>query len=120
MPLIDRLQKVSDKLAALPVKFGDPRYEQLRAIPTGQPPVILTPTPMITSIPSYMATRYLSSGVDIAVDDVLALGVSRGYTLDFLRKSKYIIGENQKAELIDVVTSELMSYGLILRKLRGK
>ena len=120
MALVDKLQKVSDRLAGLPVKFGDPRYVDLKAIHNGQPAVRLLPVPMIIPVPGYLAQRYMASGVEISTDDVLATGISRSYSLDYLKKSRYILGDSQKAELIDVITTELMSYSLLLRKLRGK
>ncbi len=120
MALVDRLQKVSDRLMGLPVKFGDPRYQTLVAVHPAEGNVTLKPTPKVESIPSYMASRYLATGVEIANDDVLVSGISRSYSLEFLKKSRYLLNGNQKAELIDILTSDMLSYSLVLRKLRGK
>ncbi len=120
MALVDRLQQVSDRLMGLPVKFGDPRYQTLVAVHPAEGNVTLAPTPRIESIPSYMASRYLATGVAIANDDVLVSGISRSYSLDFLKKSRYLLNGTQKAELIDIITSDMLTYSLVLRKLRGK
>lgn len=119
MALIDRLQKVNDRLMALPTKFGDPRYVQVSLIHPALGTIAIAPNPKVDSIPSYMASRYLASGVEIAMDDVLVSGVSRTYSQEVLKKSKFLLG-TQKAELIDIITSDMLTYSLVLRKLRGK
>lgn len=120
MALVDRLQKVSDKLMGLPSKFGDPRYIKVSAIHPAEGTQVLLPNPKVESIPSYMASRYLATGVEIANDDVLVSGVSRRYSMEYLKKSRYLLQDTQKAELIDIITSDMLTYSLVLRKLRGK
>lgn len=120
MTLVSRLQTISDRLMNLPAKLGDPRYVTVKAIHPADGEVVLEPTPKVESIPSYMAARYLQTGVEIANDDVLVSGISRRYTEAFLKKSKYIINDTQKAELIDIITTDMLTYSLVLRKLRGK
>ncbi len=119
MALIDRLQKVNDRLLNLPTKFGDPRYNEISYVHPVLGIALIVPNPKVESIPGYLASRYLASGVEVATDDLLVSGVSRSYPAEVLKKSRYLIG-TQKLELIDLVETEMLSYSLILRKIRSK
>lgn len=120
MTLVSRLQHISDRLMNLPAKLGDPRYLKVDAMHPSDGLVTLMPTPKVESIPSYMASRYLQTGVEIANDDVLVSGISRSYSEAFLKKSKYTLDNSQKAELIDIITSDMLTYSLVLRKIRNR
>lgn len=119
MALIDRLQKVNDRLSALPTKFGDPRYKPISYVHPSLGTVLIVPNPKVETIPGYLAAKYMASGVEISKDDLLVSGVSRSYSFEVLRKSRYLMGV-QKLELIDVIEHEMLTYSLVLRKIRGK
>ncbi len=119
MALVDRLQIVQDRLMQLPTKFGDPRYKQISYVHPTLGTVLIVPNPKVETIPGYLAAKYMASGVEISKDDLLVSDVSRSYPFEVLKKSRYLI-DTQRLELIDVIETEMLSYGLVLRKIRGK
>lgn len=129
MALIQRLQKVNDRLSQLNSKFGDERYPVVVMVTPQGSQVLLTPSPKVTEVDPRLIGKFLNSSVEIAQDDLVLTGVSRAYDKDTVSKSKYLLRATQsdsglwsglKCEVLSVDERQMMSYTIVVRRYRNR
>lgn len=129
MSLVDRLRSVNDRLQTLNSRFGDPRYIKVAVLNPDGVFTLLEPNPKVTEVNPRLIAQWLAVGVEIALDDRLIAGVSRSVAYDTVAKSKYFLNAQettpgvytgQKAEVISVSTTDMLTYDVIVRRYRSR
>lgn len=129
MSLIDRLRSVNDRVQTLNSRFGDPRYIKVAVLSPDGTYTELEPDPKVTEVNPRLIAQWLAVGVEIALDDRLIAGVSRSHPYETVAKSKYFLNAvettpgiftGQKAEVIAVSTTDILTYDVIVRRYRGR
>lgn len=145
MSLVDRMVALNARLQSIPIRLGVPQHRgllirhvsldaDLLETPDDQ---LIEPKPYIQTVPTRLVGLELAGNITIAQDDFQITGIPRSYSLDFLQRnvSYYCIdpaiasGEilyDSKGnpasgifcKLLSVSDRDLLTWGLILRKLR--
>lgn len=129
MALVQRLQRVHDRMQTLASDFGIPQYGNV-VIQQGTTQTLLDPRPRIMSMTSYDVVKFLSNNVEINADDRWLEGVSRVYTDTQLSQSKFILNAVRvndsspwtglNAEVLFMDKNRLMDWKILVRPLRRR
>lgn len=126
--LMQRLRKVNDRLQALPDKLGTPNYATV-VLQIGTTQHLLTPRPKLEQIEPRQVQGFLSTSVQVALEDLWCTGINRDFTEEQLREAIYLLNATpnsqgiylgQQSRAIWIDRSELMYYRVLLRVNRSR
>lgn len=130
MTLVQRLQRVNDRLQALPMRLGVPQFT-IVVLQDGTVQSLMSPSPQVTQVEPRQVQAFLGLAVEVALDDLWLTGISRQYSEELLSKAIYIInaqevvtGSNiytgKQARCLYIDRTELLTYRALVRVNRGR
>lgn len=128
MSLVEKLRDVNDRLQSIPDRLGVPQYSNV-VIQTGTTQRLMVPRPQVLSVDPGTVQRFLGASVELAVDDLKLVGVSRKYLEVELQRAIFLIHATEVAQgiwtgvqtrPIWIDKTELLSYNIYLRRPGGR
>lgn len=126
--LVGRLTKVGARLSVLPDRLGHPGYRTI-VLRRDNVYTELLPRPQITQVDPRKIGTFLSDNVEIVSDDLVVSGIPRTYDQDLLASATYLLDAElqpdgpwvgQRAEVIYLDKSDLITYSVTIRRARGR
>lgn len=127
--LIDRLQKVSDRISTLPQKLGVPQYSQVVLEAPDGSFVVLKPQPTVHQLDSRKVGLELPGGGISGADDILVKDISRSYPLELISTSTFILDaiqdtngkwQGKRTSVLNVDKNKLLTWEVLLKLYRDR